>query len=98
VKNLKEVWALYLTAKTFTVRPSELLDVSDRYAAYCLDTAVGEFGRTLEAELKKIEAKTQKEAEVKSDRLIRKWLGLPMQFRDPVKSGHVQLPTKSKEV
>lgn len=55
---------------------------------------MAEFGNALEAELKNIEGKNKTEISVKSNRLISKWLDMPMQYRDPVKSGHVQLPNK----
>ena len=58
--------------------------MGDPYAAYCLDNAVGEFGRALENELKKIEGKTQKDIDVKSERLIRKWLDMPLKYRNPI--------------
>lgn len=71
-----------------------ILDVSDPYAAYCLDTAVGEFGRTLENELSNIEGKNKKEIQTKADRLMRRWLDMPVRFRDPARSGHVVLPKR----
>lgn len=64
--------------------------MSDPYAAYCLDNAVGEFGRALEAELSRVEGKNQKEIDVKADRILRKWLDMPQQWRRP----NVQLPQR----
>jgi hypothetical protein len=52
-----------------------------------LDTAVGQFGRALENELAGVEGKG-KSLKVKRERVLRKWLDLPMQYRDPAKSGH----------
>jgi hypothetical protein len=49
-----------------------------------LDSAVGEFGRTLDGELAGIEGKNKKEINTKADRLIRKWLDMPMRFRSPM--------------
>lgn len=95
MKNSSELWGLYQTAKSFMVRPSELLNVQDRYAAYCLDNACGEFGRSLENELSNIEGKNKKEIAVKSDRVMRRWLDLPARYRDPVKSGHAVNPNRS---
>lgn len=94
VKSSREVWQLYQTAKSFGVRPSELVSAPDPYAAYCLDTAVGEFGRALENALRNVEGKNKKEIEVKAERIVRKWLDMPQKFRDPVKSGHAVLPNK----
>jgi hypothetical protein len=78
------VWEIYQTAKSFNTRPSDILGVTDKYAAYCLDTAVGEFGRVIENELSGVEGKTKKEIASKSDRLMRKWLDMPQQFRSPM--------------
>lgn len=86
------MWSLYQTAKTFNQRPSALLDVSEPYAAYCLDNACGEFGRAIENELGKIEGKKQGEIDVKADRLLRKWLDLPAQFRSPPAAAAIALP------
>lgn len=91
------MWSLYRTAKGFQVRPSELLAVQDRYAAYCLDTAVGEFGRALEAELKSVEGKNKKELQTKTQRILMRWLDEEPRFRDPVKAGLVQLPTRTED-
>jgi hypothetical protein len=90
------VWRLHLVAKEYNCRPSDLLYIKDPYAAYCLDTAVAEFGRTLENELQGVEGKTKKEITVKSQRILSKWLDLPMQYRDPMKSGHVQIPSRDE--
>lgn len=81
--NSKAVWEVFQTAKTFNVRPSAILNVTDPYAAYCLDTAVGEFGRTVENELSGVEGKNKKEIATKADRLMRKWLDMPLQYRSP---------------
>lgn len=88
------MWRLHQTAKTYRCRPSDLLAIQDRFAAYCLDTSVAEFANTLEHELKGIEGKNKKEIGVKSQRLLAKWLDMPVRYRDPAKSGHVQMPTK----
>lgn len=77
------VWQTYLDAKTFRVRPSDLLDIRDPYRAYCLDSAVGEFGRSLDAELKDIEGKTKKEVQGKALQLVSRWLKIPMHYRSP---------------
>jgi broad specificity phosphatase PhoE len=53
------------------------------YMAYCFDNAVSTFGSALEADLDGIEGKTSKEINQKRDRTLRKWLGLPMRFRNP---------------
>lgn len=51
-----QCWSLYLLAKTWNVRPSELLGLPrSSYEAYCLDEAIGFFGNNLKFELDKIE-------------------------------------------
>lgn len=74
---------LYLNSKDFGCRPSQLLDLSDSYAAYCLDAACGQFGRALESELNGVGGKTEKARATKRERLLRTWLGLPLKFRNP---------------
>lgn len=66
-----------MDAKTWGVRPSSLVAIDDDYVAYCLDQAVGYFGRTLEAELEKAgsDAKNESEAEFKRKRVLSDWLG-----------------------
>lgn len=77
------MWDLYLTAKTFRVRPSSLLDIEGSYEAYCLDTAVAEFGRVVESELRQVEGKNKKQIASKAERVLRKWLDMPARYRNP---------------
>jgi hypothetical protein len=88
------MWDLYLAAKTFNARPSDLMGVQDLYAAYCLDTACGEWGRAIEGALEGVEGKTKKEVAVKSERVLRKWLGMAQRYRDPARAGAVTLPSE----
>ena len=97
MNNGLQMWDLYNTAKTYHVRPSDLLRVVDPFAAYCLDSACGEWGRTIEAELSRIEGKNQKEIDVKSDRVLRKYCGLPLRYRTPVATSHGGIPTTVEE-
>jgi hypothetical protein len=53
------------------------------YQAYCFDNAVSTFGVALDAELDSVEGKNSREITQKRDRILRKWLGLPMKFRNP---------------
>jgi hypothetical protein len=71
------MWLLFVDAKTWGVRPSELVAIDDEYVAYCLDQAVGYFGRTLEAELEKAgsDAKNEAEAEWKRTKVLSSFLG-----------------------
>lgn len=66
-----------MDAKTWNCRPSDLLAIEDDYVAYCLDQAVGYFGRHLEAELEKAgsDTKTAEEAEHKRRLILDKYLG-----------------------
>lgn len=70
--------------------------MQDPYAAYCLDNAVAEFGRAVESDLAEVEGKTKKEVAKKSERVLRRWLDMPQQYRDPAASGAVQLPRKAE--
>lgn len=56
-----KLWTLYSQAKAWTVRPSELLDVSDGWAAYCLDNAVWTFGEWVISELDKVPSAKKQE-------------------------------------
>lgn len=79
-----------MDAKTWNCRPSDLLNIQDDYVAYCLDQAVGYFGRTLENELEKAgsDAKNNADAEWKRRAVLDRYLGdndKPQrgQFADP---------------
>ncbi len=50
---------MYNHAKLWAVRPSELLDLDDPYAAYCLDEAVAYLGNTVQSELNGVEASSR---------------------------------------
>lgn len=81
---------LYLDAKTWSCRPSELLRLSDAYTSYCLDSAVAYFGRSVEAELDGVEAKTAAEGKQKRMRVLNRFLSdddkpQPGTFADPAK-------------
>jgi hypothetical protein len=65
---------LYVDAKTWNCRPSNLLAIEDDYVAYCLDQAVGYLGRSIEAELGRVEAKSESEAEAKRQRVLERFL------------------------
>jgi hypothetical protein len=58
------------------------LDISDPYAAFCLDSAVGLFGRSLESALAAVKGKGDT-LEAKRENLLRKWLDMPQQYRGP---------------
>lgn len=63
----------------------------DEVLAYCFDRAVTIFGASLEEELNKVEAKTEKQGEQKRKRILDKWIpgskaGEGRKFRDPATS------------
>lgn len=74
---------MYVHSKTWGTRPSELLNLVDGYAAFCLDEAVAYFGNTLADELSDITDKNPKRAAAKQERHLAKRLGLPLKFADP---------------
>lgn len=86
MKDLTRVWKIYLLAKVWEVRASELLGIEDAYTAYCFDEAVAEVGTTIAAELDKVEGKNQKDIERKKAMVLAKWFGSSMTkhlFRAP---------------
>lgn len=70
-------------AKLWNTRPSVLLGVSEPYVAYCLDNSVATFGSALEAELEGVKGKTETEINRKRERLLMKWLDMPLKFKSP---------------
>lgn len=66
-----------MDAKTWGCRPSELLAIEDDYVAYCLDQAVGYFGRSVEAELEKAgaNAKNESDATWKRQQALDRFIG-----------------------
>jgi hypothetical protein len=65
----------FVDAKTWNCRPSDLLAITDDYVAFCLDQAVGYFGRVVEADLEAVEGKTDAERNQKRDRVLQKYIG-----------------------
>ena len=63
--------------------------------AYCLDSAVFNFGSALKGELEGIEGKNKQEITRKQERVLRKWLDLPQKFRNP---GVVGPGTKGSDI
>lgn len=49
--------------------------LDDEYVAYCFDQAVGYIGRAIDAELDKVESKTQSEAEYKRKLVFERFFG-----------------------
>jgi len=42
------MWNVHVTAKTYGIRPSELLCIKDEWTAYCFDNAVSLIGNLIE--------------------------------------------------
>lgn len=64
-----------MDAKTWNCRPSELLAIEDPYVAYCVDQAVGYFGRHVQAALDEVDDKDAKVAEGKRKIILDKYIG-----------------------
>ena len=65
MKNKQLSWGLYQTAKQWSKRPSEMVDISNSYVAYCFDKAIGAWGTYVTTEIEKIEGKDSKSVERK---------------------------------
>lgn len=77
------MWHLYHLAKTWKSQPSQLLDVVDPFAAYCLDEAVAVFGNTVLNEMSEITHKKPKRQEELRQAHLNRRLGIPRKFADP---------------
>lgn len=77
----------------FHTRPSDLLAVSDRYGAYCVDDAVAFFGNMVESELARVDGKDNKQINQRRNLVLKKMLSevgnTGQQFADPVAMGKV---------
>ena len=83
MKKWPETWRIYLQAKAWRCRPSDILLIADAWDAHCYDSAVYLFGSELEAALEAVNEKTSSATTRKRERVIRKWLELPAEFRAP---------------
>lgn len=61
VSKPRQTWLLWHKCKALGQRPSELLNITDDYVAYCLDEAVIYFGLMVESELEQAGHKPSKE-------------------------------------
>ena len=78
---MSQTWALYNHAKTWGVRPSELLDIDNPYIAYCLDEAVATFGNGVSNELESVEGKSKSQVNQRRRAVLGKLLKLPDEVR-----------------
>jgi hypothetical protein len=88
VANRQSAWLLYTQAKTWSVRPSDLLNIDDWYTSYCLDQAIAYWGTFVETELDRIEGDKPKVVEQKRKAKLHELLGTEGetpsgQFADP---------------
>jgi hypothetical protein len=84
---------LYLQAKTWGTRPSQLLGILNDYEAFCLDQAIHFFGSQVDAELSKVQPKageSQASTRAKTMGVLRRMLDpegktkdVPGQYADP---------------
>jgi len=72
-------------AKTYQVKPSDILHVTDPIAAWCFDRAIFLFGSTMQHDLDNAGrgAKNPAIANGKRQQVMSKWLGTPVQYRSP---------------
>lgn len=86
------MWLTFQDAKTWSVRPSILLNLQNDYVAYCFDQAVSVWGNHVIHELDKIEGKTEKEVTRKRQNKLLQLLDAP----DAVRFKPLRKPTKKK--
>lgn len=87
------MWTLYRTAKATASRPSELLCVADRLAAYLFDSAVTTFGTIIENAAQETEKRGPEDKPRYEAKYTMKQL-LDQSFRLPVDSdGSTSSPT-----
>lgn len=67
--NPQRMWDLYLLAKTWGARPSELAEIEPGHTSYCFDEAIALWGLYIESELDQIE--DDKPANLSRKRLAR---------------------------
>lgn len=89
------MWRLWKVAKTYRTRPSDLLGVDDKLAAYHFDVAVWTFGTELDEAIRqatepqkqgrKTKALSPSQIYTKTMGVLEKWLGVEglKKFRDP---------------
>lgn len=78
------LWTIYQQASKLSKRPSEMLDIVDRYTAYCFDEAVLVFGSGVESAMDSVRTKGKKPEQIRGARenMLRKYIGLPRRFQD----------------
>ena len=67
--------------------------ITDEVAAWCFDRAVFLFGSEMESELREAAdgAKNKQQANARQQRVISKWLGGKVQYKDPAAGGSGQV-------
>lgn len=95
MSSSENVWRVWRLSKATGKSPADCIYIpkSDQLARWSFDSAVSLFGESLEAELEKAssDAKNEKEAKRKQDRILKKWLPEAMnagggpKFADPAR-------------
>lgn len=78
---------MFLQAQTWRVRPSQLLDVQDSYAAFCIDSAIWELGTHIEGELDKVKGRSERSVQAGREAKLKALLSdkpETKQFADPM--------------
>jgi len=75
------MWGLFNNAQLWHQRPSQLVDITDGYEAYCFDEAVAYFGHRIQEEVEKITDKNTKTQERKRKNKLLQLLGVPAEQR-----------------
>lgn len=75
-------------SQTYRMRPSELYAIADEVAAWCFDRAIYLFGVSIDNDLDKAtrEAKNSMAANIARQRVMAKWIGTEVKYRDPAAS------------
>ena len=86
------MWLLWNQAKEWSTPPADLLGIEDPMLRFSINNSVYTFGAALQSELDSVTGKKKEQVAKKRQRIVDKWLGLPMRFRNPIG------PTRGKEV
>ncbi len=69
-------------AQQTSQRPSAFLALENTYVAFCFDEACLAFGAAVEAAIGEVESKNERAKAAMQENVLRKYIGLPMKFRD----------------
>lgn len=80
------LWRVWTVSKQYRRRPSELLNVTNDFDAFCLDEAVMTFGTSIDGDVQEAADNTKGSDAMKrgaAENTLRKHLGLPLKFATP---------------